>query len=209
MMPHLGVLAQVHPQAALEVFERDCLIYLGHVRGREGHRQTRQAMFPLYRPVVHAQRIRTDGRAATSACFRSATARRPPWRSSPSAASTVGAGPGKPIEREVRGGTVGLVLDARGRPLAPADRPCDRPCARRGVGHRAAAVSAARAQRIADMTATAGGAYTPGLKVVAAHAVHRATAAADLGRRAGEAGRSRRSATGRRRKPSCPATSRR
>ncbi len=29
MMPHLGVLAQVHPQAALEVFERDCLIYLG------------------------------------------------------------------------------------------------------------------------------------------------------------------------------------
>ncbi|MCI0366305.1 MAG: hypothetical protein L0219_20780, partial [Phycisphaerales bacterium] len=28
-----------------------------------------------------------------------------------------GAGPGKRIEREVRGGTVGLVLDARGRPL--------------------------------------------------------------------------------------------
>src|SRR6185436_15796243 len=29
MMPHLGVLAEVHPQAALEVFERDCLIHLG------------------------------------------------------------------------------------------------------------------------------------------------------------------------------------
>ncbi len=29
MMPHLGVLAQVHPQAALEVFQRDCLITLG------------------------------------------------------------------------------------------------------------------------------------------------------------------------------------
>ena len=28
-MPHLGVLAQVHPQASLEVFERDCLIDLG------------------------------------------------------------------------------------------------------------------------------------------------------------------------------------
>ena len=28
-----------------------------------------------------------------------------------------GAGPGKPIERQVRGGTVGLILDARGRPL--------------------------------------------------------------------------------------------
>ena len=29
MMPHLGVLASVHDNAALEVFERDCLIYLG------------------------------------------------------------------------------------------------------------------------------------------------------------------------------------
>ena len=29
MMPHLGVLASVHPRAAMEVFERDCLIYLG------------------------------------------------------------------------------------------------------------------------------------------------------------------------------------
>ena len=29
MMPHLGVLASVHPQAAMEVFERDCLVRLG------------------------------------------------------------------------------------------------------------------------------------------------------------------------------------
>ena len=29
MMPHLGVLSAVHPEAASQVFERDCLIYLG------------------------------------------------------------------------------------------------------------------------------------------------------------------------------------
>ena len=29
----------------------------------------------------------------------------------------VGAGPGKPISRTIRGGTVGLILDARGRAL--------------------------------------------------------------------------------------------
>ncbi|HOD41638.1 MAG TPA: glutamate mutase L, partial [Candidatus Wallbacteria bacterium] len=29
MMPQLGVLAKVHPEAALQVFEKDCLIYLG------------------------------------------------------------------------------------------------------------------------------------------------------------------------------------
>jgi hypothetical protein len=34
-----------------------------------------------------------------------------------------GAGPGKVIERDVRGVSVGLILDARGRPLVlPADR---------------------------------------------------------------------------------------
>jgi hypothetical protein len=31
----------------------------------------------------------------------------------------MGAGPGKPVEKTIRGGTVGLVLDGRGRPLAP------------------------------------------------------------------------------------------
>ena len=29
MMPHLGVLGQVHPKAATEVFEKDCMVYLG------------------------------------------------------------------------------------------------------------------------------------------------------------------------------------
>ena len=29
MMPHLGVLSTIHPAAATEVFEKDCLIRLG------------------------------------------------------------------------------------------------------------------------------------------------------------------------------------
>jgi hypothetical protein len=35
----------------------------------------------------------------------------------PSRGFDVGAGPGKRLECELRGGTVGLMLDARGRPL--------------------------------------------------------------------------------------------
>ncbi len=35
----------------------------------------------------------------------------------PTRAFDLGAGAGKKVEREVRGGTVGLILDARGRPL--------------------------------------------------------------------------------------------
>jgi hypothetical protein len=33
----------------------------------------------------------------------------------------MGSGPGKPVTRTVRGGTVGLILDARGRAIAVPD----------------------------------------------------------------------------------------
>ena len=48
MMPHLGVLAQVHPQAAIEVFERDCLIYLGTCISPKGTGSARQNVLPLH-----------------------------------------------------------------------------------------------------------------------------------------------------------------
>jgi hypothetical protein len=38
----------------------------------------------------------------------------------------VGAGPGKLLSREVRGGLVGLILDARGRPLKLPEEPAAR-----------------------------------------------------------------------------------
>src|SRR5690606_20692724 len=38
----------------------------------------------------------------------------------------MGAGSGKPIKKTVRGGTVGLILDARGRPLTLPDDPTAR-----------------------------------------------------------------------------------
>ncbi len=47
MMPHLGVLAPVHAKAAMEVFERDCLVYPRNLRGREGPGQARQAVLLL------------------------------------------------------------------------------------------------------------------------------------------------------------------
>jgi len=37
----------------------------------------------------------------------------------PSRGFDVGAGAGKPLTADVKGGTVGLILDGRGRPLAP------------------------------------------------------------------------------------------
>ena len=38
----------------------------------------------------------------------------------------VGAGPGKPLTRKVKGGVVGLIFDGRGRPFTPPEDPAER-----------------------------------------------------------------------------------
>ncbi len=116
MMPHLGVLSTVDKRAATEVFERDCLIYLGTCvapvgEGKAGEvclqyeidlpsgRQTGQL------PIGQLQRMPlADGEVVEVSLQ---PARR--W--------DVGAGPGQALNARVRGGVVGLVLDGRGRPI--------------------------------------------------------------------------------------------
>ncbi len=58
MMPHLGVLAQVHPQASLEVFERDCLIYLGTCVAAKG---TGKAGKPCFRYSIRSATLNESG----------------------------------------------------------------------------------------------------------------------------------------------------
>ena len=119
MMPHLGVLAQVHPQAALEVFERDCLIYLGSCVAAAG---TGRAGRPCFKYTV-------SGGATDSGELKFGELKLIPLGQGETATVAVepargfdfGAGPGKPTEREVKGGSVGIVLDARGRPLGLPD----------------------------------------------------------------------------------------
>jgi hypothetical protein len=126
MMPHLGVLAQVHPQASLDVFERDCLIYLGTCIAAAG---TGKPGRPCFRFSFTSATLNESGE------MRCGDLRLLPLGESETARVAIepergfdcGAGPGKPIEREVHGGTVGVILDARGRPLEiPADRAAGR-----------------------------------------------------------------------------------
>jgi uncharacterized protein (TIGR01319 family) len=131
MMPHLGVLAQVHPKAAMEVFVRDCLIYLGTCIaargiGREGR--------PCFSYEVKGETLNTSGEIAFGkiallplglGCTATVTV-------DPARGFDLGGGPGRRVVREVRGGTVGLILDARGRELPlPEDRD---ECRRRVAG---------------------------------------------------------------------------
>lgn len=126
MMPQLGVLSTVHEQAALEVFNKDCLIRLGWCIAP---RCTRARSASEGQPCLTVE-LRGGGRSSRQEVKFGQIALVPlePGQKAtvnvmPAKGFDVGAGPGKPVEREITGGVVGLVLDARGRPLAlSADR---------------------------------------------------------------------------------------
>lgn len=122
MMPHLGVLAQVHPQAALEVFEKDCLIYLGTCIAAKGNGKPGKPCFSYKLQSSAGQKSGEIhcGELELLPLANGAAAR---IEIAPARGFDVGAGPGKPLECEVKGGTVGVILDGRGRPLLlPEDR---------------------------------------------------------------------------------------
>ena len=123
MMPQLGVLAEVHPQAATEVFEKDCLIWLGTCVAARGTGKEGKTLFTV-------ELRRADGRTEShDVPFGQLTLLPFPLgetaraKITPAKGCDVGGGPGKSVERDVHGGVVGLLLDGRGRPLAldPAD----------------------------------------------------------------------------------------
>lgn len=130
MMPHLGVLASVHPRAAMEVFERDCLIYLGTCIAPKG----------LAKPGTPICGYKFSGSLRDSGELHFGDLKRLRLGAGESATVEltpaknfdVGAGPGKSLTRTVHGGTSGIILDARGRPLTlPSDRATCRETVRR------------------------------------------------------------------------------
>ncbi|MHC5024028.1 MAG: glutamate mutase L [Planctomycetota bacterium] len=122
MMPHLGVLSAVHPQAALEVFERDCLIYLGTCVAAKGLGKPGR---PCFRYEIQGETLSESGELmfGDSLLLPLGRGETASITVEPSRGFDLGAGPGRRIDRTVWGGTVGLLLDARGRPLQlPEDR---------------------------------------------------------------------------------------
>jgi uncharacterized protein (TIGR01319 family) len=117
MMPHLGVLSTVHEKAALDVFEHDCLVPLGSAVAPIG--QAREG-----EPCL-ACRLALPGRRETREQIAYGEIRVLPLPAGatahavlePARGFDLGAGKGRAIEAEVTGGAVGVVLDARGRPL--------------------------------------------------------------------------------------------
>jgi hypothetical protein len=123
MMPQLGVLAQVHPKAAMEVFHKDCLIRLGTCIAPRGVGKGGT-------PCVEVSLQMPDGKAESRtvnfgdmAVIPLEVGQKAKAVIKPARKFDAGAGRGKEIHTELGGGVVGIIIDARGRPLElPTDR---------------------------------------------------------------------------------------
>lgn len=116
MMPHLGVLASVHPEASREIFERDCLVSICHAIAPTYRRQ-RRAGEPLARiswngapldeiksGMVQRHKLPVDqkGQLEIVPAFRDVD---------------VGTGAGEVKRSEIYVGPYGLLSDGRNRPI--------------------------------------------------------------------------------------------
>jgi uncharacterized protein (TIGR01319 family) len=121
MMPHLGVLSAVHPLAASQVFERDCLVYLGTCIAAKGIGKAGKPCFTWsLTGDVTASGTCNFGDLELIEMGPEQTAM---ITCEPIRGFDLGGGNGKKVTHEVRGGTVGLIIDGRGRPLGlPEDR---------------------------------------------------------------------------------------
>ena len=117
MMPQLGVLAQVNPEAATHVFERDCLIHLGTTIAPIGAGKVGETCLSIEVSTPNNASITEDVRYGELRRYPLPLGEKATVKLHPSRRFDVGAGSGQVVESEVMGGVVGLVIDTRGRPL--------------------------------------------------------------------------------------------
>jgi uncharacterized protein (TIGR01319 family) len=124
MMPQLGVLAEVHPEAATQVFEKDCLIHLGTAvatvgRVKEGQKVL-QAVITMPGGKVHEIDLRYgELKSLPLPVGEKANAVLRPVKG-----IDVGGGRSQALEIALHGGVAGIILDGRGR--RPFEIPTDK-----------------------------------------------------------------------------------
>jgi uncharacterized protein (TIGR01319 family) len=123
MMPQLGVLSTVHPKAATQVFDKDCLIHLGTCIAPVGESKEE-------REILKYEFTMPDGKTLEGS-VKYGEMRRIPLgvdektgvpltckvALEPHRGFDVGGGKGSRVEATMHGGVTGIVIDCRGRPF--------------------------------------------------------------------------------------------
>jgi len=119
MMPHLGVLSTVHPDAAMEIFEKDCLVRIGTCISPRGDYQEDNKEIMLYKfRMPDGETIEGSIRSGEMKRLNLPEHEKAEATLQPIKGFDIGAGEGKALNTTIEGGVVGIIVDARGRPLS-------------------------------------------------------------------------------------------
>jgi uncharacterized protein (TIGR01319 family) len=119
MMPQLGILSTIHPKAAMQVFDRDCLIKLGSAIAPSGPNGSARAGEVCAKVTLDfdGKKIEEEVRFGEMKLVPLADGQSAKATIQPSRQFDIGNGHGHALETTVYGGVVGLILDGRGRPF--------------------------------------------------------------------------------------------
>ena len=115
MMPQLGVLAEISPKAATEVFEKDCLIYLGSCVAPIGRIKPDKISLSAKIELPDGSVFQEDLKFGELKLIPLGVGEKAKATLTPGKGLDLGAGKNQVIETELHGGVVGVVLDTRGR----------------------------------------------------------------------------------------------
>ena len=117
MMPHLGVLSKAFPEIAWNIFDKDCLIRLGTVIAPAGTADQGEVVANVRIEMPDETVFERDLKFGEIIGVPLAERMKAKAIISPRRNFDVGPGLGKSLETTIEGGIVGVVIDARGRPL--------------------------------------------------------------------------------------------
>lgn len=119
MMPQLGILSTIHKKAAMQVFDRDCLIKLGSSIAAVGPNGNVKPGDPCLKVTVNisGKQVEEEVPFGSMKVIPLEEGKTAKARIQPSRQFDVGKGYGRTLETTVNGGVVGLIIDCRGRPL--------------------------------------------------------------------------------------------
>ncbi|MDP8268617.1 MAG: glutamate mutase L [Candidatus Tenebribacter davisii] len=115
MMPQLGVLAEISEKAATEVFEKDCLIYLGSCVAPVGAMKQGKIALHAKIKLPNGKTFEENipfGEVRLLPCGVGEVAKA---TLKPGRGLNIGEGKGQEMDCDLHGGVVGIVLDTRGR----------------------------------------------------------------------------------------------
>jgi uncharacterized protein (TIGR01319 family) len=118
MMPHLGVLSTVYPEAAWQIFDKDCLVRLGSVIAPSGvFSNLEEIIMEVTMEMPNGDTIIEKLKAQELKRINLPERQKAKTTIKPGKEFDVGNGVGKELITEVEGGVAGVLLDTRGRPL--------------------------------------------------------------------------------------------